>query len=82
MRAEMADGGHRGLEAWLVAHRNTVPVAERLARREARAVPRSAPLALMEPHRVVPVHGPLEEASCLPWRLGSPMTGMPWRPAG
>ncbi|MEU2955919.1 TniQ family protein [Streptomyces xanthochromogenes] len=82
MREEMAAGGHRGLEAWLVSHRNTVPVVERLAGEQARAVPRSAPLMLMEPHRVVPVHGPLEEASCLPWRLGAPMTGMPWRPAG
>ncbi|MFD7924032.1 TniQ family protein [Streptomyces sp. NPDC059740] len=82
MGEEMAAGGHRGLEAWLVSHRNTVPVVERLARAEARAVPRSAPLALLEPHRVVPVHGRLEEVSCLPWRLGSPMTGMPFRPAG
>ncbi|MGW6521724.1 TniQ family protein [Streptomyces sp. NPDC054962] len=82
MGGEMAGGGHRGLEAWLVAHRNVVPVVEREARQEARAVSRSVPLALMEPHRVVPVHGPLEEASCLPWRLGSPMTSVPWRPAG
>ncbi|MFF9157460.1 TniQ family protein [Streptomyces sp. NPDC014846] len=81
MGEEMAAGGHRGLEAWLMSHRNTVPVVERLARQEARAHPRSVPLALLEPHRVVPVHGPLEEASCLPWRLGARMTSMPWRPA-
>ncbi|MEU0786816.1 TniQ family protein [Streptomyces sp. NPDC006173] len=82
MAQEMADGGHRALEAWLMAHRNTVPVVERLAREEGRAVARSVPLALMEPHRVVPSGGPLEQASCLPWRLGSPMTGMSWRPVG
>lgn len=77
MAEEMAEGGHRALEAWLMAHRNTVPVVERLARQEGRAVARSVPLALMEPHRVVPSNGPLEQASCLPWRLGAPMTGVP-----
>ncbi|MFJ4732539.1 TniQ family protein [Streptomyces sp. NPDC088770] len=82
LREEMADGGHRGLEAWLMAHRNTVPVVTRLAQSEERAVPRSVPLPPLEPHRTVPEYGPLEEVSCLPWRLGSPMTSMPWRPAG
>jgi hypothetical protein len=77
MGEEMADGGHRGLEAWLMAHRNTVPVVTRLAQQEERAVPRSVPLPQLEPHRVIPLHGPLEEASCLPWRLGSAMTSMP-----
>ncbi|MFI1376086.1 TniQ family protein [Streptomyces longwoodensis] len=76
MRAEMAAGGHRGLEAWLMAHRNTVPVVARLAQQEERAVPRSVPLPLLKPHRTIPAHGPLEEASCLPWRLGSPMTSV------
>ncbi|MGW0817014.1 TniQ family protein [Streptomyces viridiviolaceus] len=74
MVEEMADGGHRALEAWLMAHRNTVPVAARQAQQEERAVPRSVPLPLLEPHRVIAPHGRLEEASCLPWRLGSPMT--------
>ncbi|MEV6948552.1 TniQ family protein [Streptomyces sp. NPDC051172] len=78
MREEMADGGHRGLEAWLMAHRNTVPVVTRLAQQEERAVPRSVPLPLLEPHRTIPLHGPLEQASCLPWRLGSPMTSTSW----
>ncbi|MEU2389027.1 TniQ family protein [Streptomyces sp. NPDC012461] len=82
MGQEMADGGHRALEAWLMAHRNTVPVVTRVARQEDRAVPRGVPLPLLEPHRVVPQHGQWEEVSCLPWRLGSPMTSMPWRPAG
>ncbi|MES9594670.1 TniQ family protein [Streptomyces sp. NPDC007076] len=76
MGEEMADGGHRALEAWLMAHRNTVPVVTRLTQLEERAVPRSVPLPLLDPHRVIPVHGPLEEASCLPWRLGSPMTSV------
>jgi hypothetical protein len=80
MAGEMAEGGHRALEAWLMAHRNTVPVVERLARQEGRAVARSVPLALMEPHRVIPSDGPLEQASCLPWRLGSPMTSVPLWP--
>ncbi|MFC9679425.1 TniQ family protein [Streptomyces sp. NPDC056948] len=80
MVEEMAEGGHRGLEAWLMAHRNTVPVVTRLAQQGERAVPRSEPLPLLEPHRVIPPHGPLEEASCLPWRLGSPMTGLPVGP--
>ncbi|WP_430379274.1 TniQ family protein [Streptomyces sp. B1-3] len=78
MVAEMADGGHRGLEAWLVSHRNTVPVVARLAQQEERAAPRSVPLSPLEPHRTIPLHGPLEEASCLPWRLGSPMTSTSW----
>ncbi|MEV5513884.1 TniQ family protein [Streptomyces flaveolus] len=82
MSREMAAGGHRALEAWLMAHRNTVPVAVRGARREERAVPRSVPLPLLEPHRTVSEYGPLEEVSCLPWRLGSPMTSMPWPPVG
>lgn len=82
MGREMADGGHRALEAWLMAHRNTVPVVTRLARQEERAVPRSVPLPLLEPHRVVPDYGGWEEVSCLPWRLGAPMTSTLWQPGG
>ncbi|MCQ9178651.1 TniQ family protein [Streptomyces sp. IBSBF 2953] len=78
MREEMADGGHRGLEAWLMSHRNTVPVVTRRARQEERAVPRSVPLPLLGPHRTIPLHGSLEEVSCLPWRLGSSMTSTSW----
>ncbi|MEI5011708.1 TniQ family protein [Streptomyces sp. PmtA] len=78
MGGEMADGGHRALEAWLMAHRNTVPVVQRLAR-EVRPAARSVPLELLEPHRVIPSAGPLEEVSCLPWRLGSPMTSVAFR---
>jgi hypothetical protein len=73
MGGEMAEGGHRALEAWLVAHRNTVPVVRRLAQ-DVRPAARSVPMELLEPHRVVPSGGPLEQVSCLPWRLGSPMT--------
>ncbi|RNG17858.1 TniQ family protein [Streptomyces botrytidirepellens] len=76
MREEMAEGGHRALEAWLVAHRNTVPVVERLARSAPAAGYRSAPLRMMEPHGEVPRFGPLEQVTCLPWRLGSPMTSV------
>lgn len=82
MSREMAAGGHRALETWLMAHRNTVPVSVREARQEAQGVPRSVPLPLLDPHRTVPEWGPLQEVSCLPWRLGAPMTSMPWRPAG
>lgn len=78
MGAEMAEGGHRALEAWLMAHRNTVPVVRRLAG-EVRPPARSVPLELLEPHRVIPSAGPLEEVSCLPWRLGSPMTSVAFR---
>lgn len=79
MEEEMDAGGHRALEAWLVAHRNTVPVVERVAAEAPPAGYRSAPLRMMAPHEQIPVSGPLAEASCLPWRLGSPMTGVPGR---
>ncbi|MFF1962467.1 TniQ family protein [Streptomyces sp. NPDC058232] len=80
MGSEMAAGGHRALEAWLMAHRNTVPVKERLALSAPADGYRSRPLALMAPHRDVPAFGPLEAVSCLPWRLGSPMTSVAARP--
>ncbi|WP_237773372.1 hypothetical protein [Streptomyces luteocolor] len=76
MGEEMAAGGHRGLETWLMRHRNTVPVVTRLAQPERRAVPRSVPLPLLDPHHMVPAHGPLRDVSCLPWRLGTPMTSV------
>ncbi|MFD5618464.1 TniQ family protein [Streptomyces yangpuensis] len=78
MGGGMAEGGHRALEAWLMAHRNTVPVVQRLAS-EVRPSVRGAPLELLEPHRVIPSAGPLEDVSCLPWRLGSPMTSVAFR---
>ncbi len=78
MGGEIAEGGHRALEAWLVAHRNTVPVVRRLAQ-DGRPAARSVPMELLEPHRVVPSGGPLEQVSCLPWRLGSPMTSAGFR---
>jgi hypothetical protein len=74
MQQEMADGGHRALEAWLMAHRNTVPVVERLAGGAPPVGYRSAPLLMLAPHEQVSAVGPLEQVSCLPWRLGSPMT--------
>lgn len=76
MSDEMAAGGHRGLDAWLVAHRNTVPVKQRMALPAPAAGYRSWPLVMMEPHREVPGSGPLEAVSCLPWRLGTPMTSV------
>lgn len=76
MAEEMAAGGHRALEAWLMAHRNTVPVVERLARPVPPTGYRSWPLQMLEPHRDVSGFGPLEAVSCLPWRLGAPMTGI------
>jgi hypothetical protein len=79
MDEEMAGGGHRALEAWLMAHRNTVPVVERLAAGAPPVGYRSGRLRMMAPHEQVPVAGPLAEVSCLPWRLGSPMTSVPGR---
>lgn len=76
MAEEMAAGGHRALEAWLMAHRNTVPVRERLALPRPPEGYRSWPLRMMRPHLDVPRFGPLETVSCLPWRLGSPMTSV------
>ncbi|MCZ4120246.1 hypothetical protein [Streptomyces sp. H39-S7] len=76
MREEMAQGGHRALEAWLMLHRNTVPVVERQAAPAPPAGYRSVPLRMLEPHRSVAAFGALEQVSCLPWRLGSPMTSV------
>ncbi|MFB4427068.1 TniQ family protein [Streptomyces sp. QL37] len=76
MASEMAAGGHRALEAWLMAHRNAVPVKERLALPAPEEGYRRRPLALMAPHRKVPAFGPLDAVSCLPWRLGAPMTSV------
>ncbi|MEU0765031.1 TniQ family protein [Streptomyces microflavus] len=82
LESEMREGGHRALEAWLMSHRNTVPVKDRLALPAPGKGYRRQPLALMAPHRKVPLFGPLEDVSCLPWRLGAPMTSVRARREG
>ncbi|MFH9229016.1 TniQ family protein [Streptomyces lydicus] len=81
MPEEMAEGGHRALEAWLMTHRNMVPVVDRLARPAPPAGYRSIPLRLLEPHATVSRFGALEQVTCLPWRLGEPMTSVSGRVA-
>ncbi|MFE0630858.1 TniQ family protein [Streptomyces sp. NPDC058864] len=73
MEQEMESGGDRALRAWLVKHRNTMPVVQRLVLPPRPSGYRSVPLRMLEPHREVAA-GELEAVSCLPWRLGSPMT--------
>ncbi|MGW2586187.1 hypothetical protein ACWCYZ_33570 [Streptomyces virginiae] len=74
MAEGMERGGYRALRAWTMEHGITTPVAVR--RRQPAPPPgyRREHLPLMDPHGVLPERGPLGEVSCLPWRLGTPVT--------
>ncbi|MGW2785949.1 TniQ family protein [Streptomyces populi] len=78
---ELAAGGERALNLWLMAHRNTVPVVARLAGAAPPSGYRVQQMQPLAPHRRL-LEGRWEEVSCLPWRLGEPMTSVTWREEG
>lgn len=74
---ELAAGGERALNLWLMAHRNSTPVVARLAGEPPPPGYREQQMQPLEPHRHLS-GGRWEEVSCLPWRLGEPMTSVTW----
>ncbi|MEV7243098.1 TniQ family protein [Streptomyces sp. NPDC093248] len=78
---ELAAGGERALNLWLMAHRNSIPVVARLAGTAPPPGYRAQQMQALAPHRR-PVEGRWEEVSCLPWRLGAPMTSVTWQGEG
>ncbi|MFI0766140.1 TniQ family protein [Streptomyces sp. NPDC021218] len=76
MSEEMEQGGYRMLREWTLQHRITTPVVARLAQQTPPPGYRSEPLRPMEPHLTLPERGPLEDASCLHWRLGQAVTDL------
>lgn len=78
---EVAAGGERALHLWLMAHRNSIPVVARLAGSPPPPGYRAQQMQPLVPHRRV-VEGSWERMSCLPWRLGEPMTSVTWEGEG
>jgi hypothetical protein len=76
MPDEMERGGYRMLREWTLQHRIAAPVVIRLEQEAPPPGYRSEQLQPMEPHRTLPERGPLEEASCLAWRLGQAVTDL------
>ncbi|MFJ1568721.1 TniQ family protein [Streptomyces erythrochromogenes] len=74
---ELAAGGERALHLWLMAHRNSVPVVARLTGSPPPPGYRAQQMRALAPHQRL-VEGPWEQMSCLPWRLGEPMTSVTW----
>lgn len=74
MSGPMEHGGYRMLRQWTLQHRITAPVAVRLAQPAPPPGYRSGHLPVMDPHHGLPERGALEEASCLDWRPGRPVT--------
>lgn len=77
MPGPMEHSGYRALRAWTMQHRITTPVAARLVQTPPPPGYRSGQLQPLEPHCPLPGPGPLEDLSCLPWQLGTPMTSLP-----
>ncbi len=78
---ELAAGGERALHLWLMAHRNSVPVVARLAGSPPPPGYRAQQMQPLAPHQRL-AEGPWEQMSCLPWRLGEPMTSVTWQGEG
>lgn len=74
MAGPMEHGGYRMLREWTLQHRITAPVVARLVQPTPPPDYRSWHLPVMDPHQGLPERGALEDASCLGWRLGRPVT--------
>lgn len=77
MPEQMEHGGYRALRTWTVRHRITTPVVARRAQTAPPPGYRSGQMQPLEPHRPLSEDDMLEESSCLPWRLGGPVTSLP-----
>ncbi|MFF9127970.1 hypothetical protein ACF09J_32740 [Streptomyces sp. NPDC014889] len=73
MPGPVEQGGYRMLREWTLQHRIAQPVVDRLAQPAPPPGYRTERLPVMDPHQCLPEHGPLEDASCLDWRLGRPV---------
>ncbi|WP_189151873.1 hypothetical protein [Streptomyces lacrimifluminis] len=76
MPGPMEHGGYRMLRQWTLQHRITTPVVDRLAQPAPPPGYRAGHLPVMDPHHGLPERGALEDASCLDWRLGRPVTAL------
>ncbi|MFG3496833.1 TniQ family protein [Streptomyces sp. NPDC047886] len=76
MPDQIRRGGYRVLREWTLLHRVTAPVAVRLAQEPPPSDYLSRRLEPMDPHRALPARGALEDASCLEWRLGRPVSDL------
>ncbi|MFJ9127833.1 TniQ family protein [Streptomyces sp. NPDC102340] len=74
MGSAMEQGGYRALREWTLLHRVQDPVVSRLAGGAPPVDYLSQQLPVLDPHRGSVACGPLEDASCLPWRLGRPVS--------
>ncbi|MFI7368207.1 TniQ family protein [Streptomyces sp. NPDC050149] len=74
MSAPMGYGGYRALREWTLQHSADEPVVVRLGREAPPPDYLSQRLPVLEPHVGGFDQGPLEDASCLPWRLGRPVS--------
>ncbi|MFD3580505.1 hypothetical protein [Streptomyces sp. NPDC058644] len=70
----MEQGGYRVLREWTLQHRVSTPVTQRLTLPAPPPGYLSQHLPSLEPHRVLPKRGRLEDVSCLEWRLGQPVS--------
>ncbi len=70
MSAPMEYGGYRALREWTLLHGVDGPVVARLGREAPPADYLSQRLPVLQPHVGGVGQGPLEDASCLAWRLG------------
>ncbi|SOD91530.1 TniQ family protein [Streptomyces sp. Ag109_G2-15] len=76
MPGPMEHGGYRMLRQWTLRHRITAPVVARLAQLAPPPGYRAGHLPVMDPHHGLPERGAWEDASCLDWRLGRPVTAL------
>ncbi|WP_145501115.1 hypothetical protein [Streptomyces sp. CFMR 7] len=74
MSAPMEYGGYRALREWTLLHGVDGPVVARLGREAPPADYLSQRLPVLQPHVGGVGQGPLEDASCLAWRLGRPVS--------
>ncbi|MFD5123621.1 TniQ family protein [Streptomyces sp. NPDC058385] len=76
MSGPLEHGGYRALREWTLLHRVDTPVAARLMCTAPPPDYLSQQLPVLEPHVAGLEYGPLEDASCMPWRLGRPVSAL------